>query len=256
MSWFSFKFARSRRGILTLGAVVVLLLFLVRPEVERLRSRIVSSISLALGRPVEISSVSLHFLPQPGFDLQNFVVYDDPAFSAEPILRAQEVRAVLRVTSLFRGRLEIARLSLNEPSLNLVRNNQGRWNLGNFVERAAKIPVAPTGKAKSEPRPGFPYIEVSNGRINFKLGQEKKAYVLTDADFSVWQDSENAWGMRVIDEKISVREQFAGQPEGALFPDLLRQYRLRTFAETTDDLKLVRENARWRKIGQAEVKAT
>ncbi|TIX64743.1 MAG: hypothetical protein E5V25_18345, partial [Mesorhizobium sp.] len=70
------------------------------------------------------------------------------------------------------------------------------------------------------------------------------------------QVRENAWGMRVIDEKISVREQLAGLPEGALFPDLLRQYRLRTFAETTDDLKLVRENARWRKIGQAEVKAT
>jgi hypothetical protein len=30
---------------------------------------------------------------------------------------------------------------------------------------------------------------------------------------------------------------------------------LRTFAEATDDLKLVRENARWRKIGQAEIKA-
>lgn len=65
------------------------------------------------------------------------------------------------------------------------------------------------------------------------------------------QVRENAWGMRVIDDKISVRDQLAGLPEGALFPDLLRQYRLRTFAETTDDLKLVRENARWRKIGRA-----
>jgi len=65
------------------------------------------------------------------------------------------------------------------------------------------------------------------------------------------QVRENAWGMRVIDEQISVREQLASLPEGALFPDLLRQYRLRTFAETTEDLKLVRENARWRKIGRA-----
>ena len=70
------------------------------------------------------------------------------------------------------------------------------------------------------------------------------------------QVRENAWGMRVIDEKISVREQLAGLPEGALFTDLLRQYRSRTFAETTEDLKLVRENARWRKIGRAEIKAT
>ncbi|TPJ13880.1 hypothetical protein FJ950_23735 [Mesorhizobium sp. B2-3-14] len=65
------------------------------------------------------------------------------------------------------------------------------------------------------------------------------------------QVRENAWGTRVIDEKISVREQLAGLPEGALFADLLRQYRSRTFAEATDNLKLVRENARWRKIGQA-----
>ncbi|TIW89722.1 MAG: hypothetical protein E5V51_04075, partial [Mesorhizobium sp.] len=65
------------------------------------------------------------------------------------------------------------------------------------------------------------------------------------------QVRENAWGTRVIDEKISVREQLAGLPEGAPFADLLRQYRSRTFAETTDDLKLVRENARWCKIGRA-----
>ncbi|TIW14849.1 MAG: hypothetical protein E5V81_26330, partial [Mesorhizobium sp.] len=70
------------------------------------------------------------------------------------------------------------------------------------------------------------------------------------------QVRENAWGMRVIDEKISVREQLAGLPEGALFPELLRQYSLRTLADTTDDLKLVREDSRWRKIGRAEIKGT
>ncbi|MES0201279.1 hypothetical protein [Mesorhizobium sp. M0011] len=65
------------------------------------------------------------------------------------------------------------------------------------------------------------------------------------------QVRENAWGTRVIDEKMSVREQVAGLPAGRLFPDLLGHYRSHTFAETTDDLKLVRENARWRKIGRA-----
>ncbi|MGX5831126.1 hypothetical protein [Mesorhizobium sp. 43Arga] len=70
------------------------------------------------------------------------------------------------------------------------------------------------------------------------------------------QVRENSWGMRVIDEKISVREQLAGLPEGAVFPELRRQYRSRTFAEATEDLKLVRENARWRKIGRALIEAT
>jgi uncharacterized protein involved in outer membrane biogenesis len=191
------SFWRSKRGVLTLSVVLLLALFLIRPGANRLRTRIVNSISLALGRPVDVAAVKLRLLPQPGFDLENFVIHDDPAFSAEPMLRAQEVTASLRVRSLLRGRLEIARLSLTEPSLNLVRNAEGHWNLENLVERAAQITVAPTSKAKTERRPGFPYIEADRGRINFKFGAEKKPYALTEADFALWQDSENAWGMRL-----------------------------------------------------------
>jgi hypothetical protein len=199
------SFWRSKRALITLG-IVVLALFLIRPGANRLKSRIANSISLALGRPVDVAEVKLRVLPQPGFELKNFVIHDDPAFSSEPMLRAQEVTASLRITSLLRGRLEIARLTLTEPSLNLVRNAEGHWNLENLVERADKIPVAPTSKAKTERRPGFPYIEADRGRINFKFGAEKKPYALTDADFALWQDSENAWGMRL--EAQPVRTDF------------------------------------------------
>jgi nodulation protein E len=130
------------------------------------------------------------------------------------MLRAQEVTASLRVTSLLRGRLEIARLNLTEPSLNLVRNAEGRWNLENLVERAAQIAVAPTSKTKTERRPGFPYIEGDRGRINFKFGAEKKPYALTEADFALWQDTENAWGMRL--EAKPVRTDFNLSDTGTL----------------------------------------
>lgn len=208
------RFVRSRRGIVLLGLVLLAALCLVRPGANRLRSRIVSSISLALGRSVEVSSVSLRFLPQPGFELENFVVHDDPAFSAEPVLRAQEVTALLRMSSLLRGRLEIATLSLTEPSVNLTRNPEGHWNLENLVERADRISAAPTSKAKTEKRPAFPYIEASHARINFKFGPEKKPYALTDADFSLWQASENMWSMRL--EAQPVRTDFNLSDTGIL----------------------------------------
>jgi hypothetical protein len=191
------RFLRSKRGRVVTGIALVLALFLARPGAQSLRTRIVRSISLALGRQVDVGSVSLRLLPRPGFDLENFVVHDDPAFGAEPVLQSSDVVAIVRVSSLLRGRLEIARLSLAEPSLNLVRNSEGHWNLENLLERAAKTPVAPTTKARNEARPGFPYIEVNHGRINFKLGQEKKPYTLTEANFALWQDSENAWGVRL-----------------------------------------------------------
>jgi hypothetical protein len=191
------RFFRSRRGWVVCAILLLTALFLVRPGANRLKARIVGSISLALGRPVDVGSVRLRLLPQPGFELDNFVVHDDPAFGAEPMLRAQQVTASLRLTSLVRGRLEIARLDLTEPSFNLVHGPEGHWNIEKLVERAEKIPIAPTAKSKSEKRPGFPYIDASSGRINFKFGAEKKPYALADADFSLWQESENAWGMRL-----------------------------------------------------------
>jgi len=190
------KFFSSKRRI-AVAAVLLLLLFLLRPGASRLKSRIAASIGAALARPVEIGSVHLRLLPRPGFDLENLVVYDDPAFGQEPMLRAPEVTADLRLTSLLRGRLEIARLDVNDPSLNLVHGDNGRWNLEALLERTSHVPLAPTAKAKSEARPAFPYIQVSSGRINFKSGQEKKPYALTNADFALWQESENTWGIRL-----------------------------------------------------------
>jgi hypothetical protein len=113
------------------------------------------------------------------------------------MLRAAEVTARVRLTSLLRGRLDVSRLELSEPSLNLVRRADGRWNLEELLEHTARTPTAPTEKSKSEVRPGFPYIEANSGRINFKSGVEKKAYALLDADFALWQESENTWGVRL-----------------------------------------------------------
>ena len=195
------KFLRSKRGIATV-ALILVILFLFRPGVYRLRFRIASSIGAALGRRVDIDNVRIHVLPQPGFDLEGLLIFDDPAFSHEPMVRAQEVSAVIRLRSLLRGRLEIARLSATEPSINLVRNHDGHWNLSSLLERSAHIPAAPTGKAPSEHRPAFPYLEAVNARINFKLEQEKKPYALSDADVALWQESENSWGARMKAEPV------------------------------------------------------
>ena len=195
------RFLFSRRGAAVVAALLVIL-FLFRPGVDRLRTRIAGSIGTALGRRVALDNVHFRFLPRPGFDLEGLVIYDDPAFSAEPMIRAQEVSAAIRLRSLLRGRIEISTLSATEPSINLVRNDQGRWNLSNLLERNAQIPAAPTEKPAFERRPSFPYLEASHARVNFKLGQTKKSYALIDADVALWQDSENSWGARIKAEPV------------------------------------------------------
>ena len=190
------KLFRSKLGRIGL-ATVLLILFLLRPGVHQLRNRIAGSIGAALGRRVELQNVRLRFLPRPGFELDGLAIYDDPSFSAEPMVRADEVVAPIRLGSLLRGRLEIATIRATEPSINLVRDTQGRWNLSTLLERSAQIPAAPTAKRALEPRPAFPYLEATHARINFKIGQEKTPYALSDADVALWQESDNTWGARL-----------------------------------------------------------
>lgn len=183
-----------------IGLVALILLGVLLPpfvSVTRYRLRVGGALSRALGRDVTIGSVSLRLLPQPGVTLENFVVAEDPRFGAEPMLRANEVVATLRVSSMWRGRFEIGSLSLKEPSLNLVRSADGHWNIESLLQRAAQTPTAPTAKPHPESRPRFPYIEASSGRINFKFGEEKKVWTLVDADFALWLASEDEWDTRL-----------------------------------------------------------
>jgi hypothetical protein len=155
------------------------------------------SIGAALGRTVEVSSVHLRFLPRPGLDLENLVIHDDPAFGAEPLLRAPDVTAWLQMTALLRGHIQIATLSFSDASLNLTRNAAGQWNFEDLLQRTSSITVAPTASHERASRPHFPYIEASGTRINFKAETEKTHFALTDAKFALWQESDNTWGMRL-----------------------------------------------------------
>jgi hypothetical protein len=190
---------RMSRRLMWLVMLAIALALVLPPfiNVNRYRGRVAGAISRALGRDVTVSNIELKVLPRPGVILYNFVAADNPNYGAEPMLRADQVTAYLRLTSLWRGRLEIGTLDLDNPSLNLVRRSDGHWNIEELVERASQTNPAPTARRRPEARPRFPYVEASSGRINFKLGDVKKAFAFTDADFALWLESETQWGIRI-----------------------------------------------------------
>ena len=108
------------------------------------KRQITALMSRSMGRPVRLSGVELRLLPMPGFVLHDLAVSEDPQFGAEPVLSARTVVASIRVLSLWRGQIEISRVSVDEASLNLVRSAQGRWNLESLMMGAQP---ALTGRA-------------------------------------------------------------------------------------------------------------
>jgi AsmA protein len=184
---------------LAFAALAILLLVLLPPliSVNRYQKRIASRIGDSLGRPVHLDKVSLNLLPLPGFTLENFVVDEDPAFGSEPVIRANSVRATLRISSLWRRRVEFSTISFSDPSVNLVHLTNGEWNLESILLHAAHIDAAPTAQKKSGSAPRFPYIEATGARVNFKLDQEKTPFSFADADFALWLPDPQQWHLRI-----------------------------------------------------------
>ena len=220
--------------LLAAGIVLSLLPF------NRYRADLTAALSRSVGRHVSIGRITLSFIPQPGFDISDLVIDDDPHYSAEPVLRAGSVHANLRLSSFWRGRLEIASLSLKNASLNLVRTNDGSWNIERLLLQAAQIPSAPTAKKKAETRPRFPYIEATESRINFKSGAEKKVFALSDAEFALWLATENRWNLRLKARPIRTDENVADSGKITLSGSFDRA---RTIAETPFHIKLNLEQA-------------
>jgi hypothetical protein len=188
------------RVAIAASLVVLLLMAIFLPpyiNLGKYRRRITASMSEALGRPVYVGGMQLRMLPTPGIVMTDFTVDEDPSFGYEPALHATSVVASLRLTSLWRGRLEVSRISLDEANLNLVRNAAGEWSIGSVLLRASQISNAPTAQRIASARPRFPYIEATNARIDFKNGVEKKPFSLMNAEFSMWQAGTDEWRLRL-----------------------------------------------------------
>ena len=151
----------------------------------------------SLGRPVRLSSVVLRLLPRPGFVLTDLSVEEDPAYGAEPILHANTVTASFRLLSLWRGHLEIGRISVDEASLNLVRTETGRWNLESLFRTAAAQTGSAADSAGRHRAVPLPFLEATHSRINIKSSAEKLPFSLIDTELSFWQQEPGDWRIQL-----------------------------------------------------------
>src|ERR1700735_3221362 len=189
-----------KRVALVAAILLTLLLIAVLPPLisaNRFRRRITQSVSASLGRPVHMRDVAFTMLPMPGFTLTDFEVEDDPAFGSEPVIQARTVRVTLPVWSLWRRRGEFSRISLDDPSVNLVHRADGQWNIESILLQAAKIEAAPTEQTGAGNAPRFPYIEATGARVNVKMGLEKMPLARTDADLALWLPQPSEWRLRL-----------------------------------------------------------
>lgn len=175
----------------SVAMLVVLAAIFLAPQlnVSRFRHRIERSVSAGLGRPVQVGAVSFRLFPSPAFVLSDVTVAQDPAFGTEPAISAPTVTAVLQMGSLLHGHFAVATLSLDDPSLNLTRNADGRWDFDSILRRSNAV--------HTSARTQFPYVEATGARINFKYGVEKQPFSLVDGELALWREASGQWHLRL-----------------------------------------------------------
>ena len=182
--------------LLALLALVILAAGLLAPHlsVNRFARRVRESLETALGRQVELGEVHLNLFTGPGFSVSRVVIHEDPRFSQEPLAYIGSLEARIRFRSLWAGRLEFSNLRLSEPSINLAKTASGEWNFEPLLSRAVG--------AAAQAGPRFPNLQVRGGRINFKFGDLKSVYYLTDPELDISPPAgpEGDWRMRFSGE--------------------------------------------------------
>lgn len=171
---------------------------------QRVHNFLVLRLENAFGRPVQVKHFNLEILPSPRIYATGVTVGENPAFGYEYFLRAEHLTAGLRWSGFLRGRFELGTLSVGQPSLNLVRNRQGRWNLEVWLPPARINPPSQSDRAAPySPAPPPPLanrlerIEFADGRMNFKSADVKQPFALTNVSGSVEQLSPGRWQLRL-----------------------------------------------------------
>lgn len=167
----------------------------------RMRGYLTAHMESAFGRPVQAGRFSVQILPIPELDVDAVTIGEDPAFGNEYFLRAEHMTARFRWLGLLRGHFEFGTMSFTRPSLILVRNSDGRWNLEGWLPPARlggslAAAIAPR-KVRAETTRLLQKIDFDDGRINFKMGNEKRPFAFTDVSGSVEQVSSGRWQLQL-----------------------------------------------------------
>jgi AsmA family/AsmA-like C-terminal region len=145
----------------------------------RYRPLLKTGLERSLGRKVALGHIALHFFPHLGFTVDNVVIDEDPAFGLEPFVRVGRIDCDLRWRSLWTSRLYLGTIKLSNPSINLVRNSAGSWNLENLLLRSG-IKAQSSGMTSPAP-PANLAVEIEGARLNFKIGENKKPFAVVNA---------------------------------------------------------------------------
>jgi hypothetical protein len=157
--------------LLLLASLLVVFGVSLNAIVEKNRGRIQEDLERSFGRAVAFGELKFSFWRGPGIAARELRIAEDPHFAATPFIQTKQLTMRLRWLPLLAGRFEIDKFILDEPEIQIIRNEAGALNIAG-VAAPKKKPREPPGETREKKAPSAPSfsvtaVSVSNGRIDY-----------------------------------------------------------------------------------------
>ena len=178
---------------IVLGCIALIVLVLIAApflvNANDFRPTIQTQLSRALGRPITLGDISFSLL-KGSLVAKDISIADDPAFSTTPFLRADSLQIGVEVMPLILHRqLQITKLTIEKPSINLLHAANGRWNFSSMGSAASSVSQSPQ-QVSALPDLSVGELDITDGSASVSsVPAERKPFVYSAINLNVKQFS-------------------------------------------------------------------
>ena len=166
------------RTLLIIGAVLLIvvgLLAFALINLNRLiasnKEQILQQVEQTLGREVEVEEIGVTVWGGIGARLTQFRIADDPAFSAEAFVRADDLQVNVALWPLLSQEVQVRRLILRKPQIQLIRDEQGQFNFTSLAQTETNTPEETAQKSEGASSPPLlllvALLDIQDGDIRY-----------------------------------------------------------------------------------------
>ena len=168
-----------RKIVIVIGIVVAVLalavgVFVATFNPNDYRGTIQTKLEQQLGRKVTLGNMELGLFPLR-FRVFNLGIAEDPKFGSRNFIQTQELSVSVKLLPLLSKSVEVDSLSLDRPSVELIKDAQGAWN---FASLGQKTPSATTSSSQQPFSLGE--LAINDGQIAITDLQDRRPRTVYD----------------------------------------------------------------------------
>jgi len=146
----------------------------------------------SMGRTMSVGEIAVTLWGGIGVRLKQFALSDDPAFSKDPFVSAEDLQVNVKLMPLLKKQLEIRNMVLHKPVINVMRDKNGHFNFSSIGgEKAKKEKTAKEKEEKERAEKGaapplaVSLVDIDNGELRYRDVAQGIDFRATDVDFKI-----------------------------------------------------------------------